>query len=388
MNPITRLLHRKVPVARARPNVTPLFQCSSFLSDSDYFYTRKSNPNTEELEAALIDLEGCGHAIAVTTGMAAITMALRLLEPGDRLVANTLIYGCSHRLFADFCAHYGIRLDVLDLTDPAALRALAPDTRMVVFETPTNPLLLTVPIRAVADAVHAAAPEALVVVDNTWATPLFQKPLDHGADLCVYSATKYYSGHSDVMGGVVTTHRADLAEEIRRIRFYSGSILDPHSSWLLRRSLQTFALRMRHHVDTFAGLAAHLRAHPVVRRVYVPEVDGRQLIGYGGILFLELDPALEPAVGAFMDSLELFERGTSMASVVSSVAQPWSGSHLSMTDEEKRRAGIAKTLVRLCFGLEDPEDLKADLTRAFDRLRSAAVPGPDPGRVPATEARP
>ncbi len=383
MKPITRLLHRKVSTARARPNVTPLFQCSSFLADSDYFYTRRANPNTEELEAAVGDLEEGAHVVAVTTGMAAVTMALRLLRPGDHLVAHELVYGCSHRLFADFCAHYGIDFDVFDLTDPVALRArLRANTRMVFFETPTNPLLKTVPIETIADAVRRAAPHALVVVDNTWATPLFQSPLDLGADLCVYSATKYYSGHSDVMGGLVTTRRPDLAEEFRRIRFYSGSILDPHSSWLLRRSLQTFALRMNHHVATFETMANHLRAHPRIRQVYVPAVDGRQLRAYGGILFAELDPALEGAIGEFMDSLQWFERGTSMASVVSAVAQPWTGSHLSMTDAEKTRIGLRKTLVRFCFGLEDPEDLKADLTQALDRAG-----GRPSGEVLATEGK-
>jgi len=376
VNPESQLLHRRIPVQGAHPNVTPLFQCSSFFSDSEWFYSRKSNPNTDELEAAVRDIEGCPHAISVTSGMAAITLALRLLRPGERLAANALVYGCSYRLFADFCAHYGIGFDVLDFSDPEALRAgLRPETRMVLFETPTNPLLRTISIHGVAEAVRAASPGALVVVDNTWATPYFQKPLDHGADLSLVSATKFFSGHSDVMGGVITTRRDDLAEELRRMRFYSGAMLDPHSAWMLRRSLQTFALRMRHHAATFEGLAAHLRAHPAVARVFVPDVDGRQLTGYGGILFIELDPALESAVGAFMDGLRLFDRGTSMASVVSAVAQPWSGSHLSMTDEEKRRAGIGKTLVRLCFGLEDPADLRADLTQALDRVAAGLRAG-------------
>lgn len=380
MNRITKMLHRKVATTRARPNVTPLYQCSSFLADSDYFYTRKANPNTEELEAAIVDLEGGGQAVAVTTGMAAITMALRLLRPGERMAANALIYGCSYRLFGDFCAHYGIHLDILDFADPSVLQAgLHPDTRLVLFETPTNPLLRTVPIDTVVRTVKQRAPRALVVVDNTWATPLFQRPLELGADLCVYSATKYTSGHSDVMGGFLTTHQAELAEELRRMRFYSGSILDPHSSWLLRRSLQTFPLRMEHHAATFQELAEHLRRHPHIRRVHTPEIDGRQLSNYGGILFVELDPRFESAIATFMDSLALFERGTSMASVVSAVAQPWSGSHLSMTDAEKQRAGIERNLVRLCFGLEDPADLKADLTQALDRLGTAAV-APAPGR--------
>lgn len=361
MDPRTEILHERAEVAGARPNVTPLFQCSSFLADSDYFYTRKGNPNSTELEAALRALEGCRHAISVTTGMAALTLALRLLAPGDHLVVNSLIYGCSYKLFHEYCRHFGIALSVVDLSEPGAV---PPDARMVLFETPTNPFLRTVDIRAV----RAAAPGALVVVDNTWATGRFQKPLALGADLCVYSATKFYSGHSDCMGGILTTDDDALAAKLHEYRFYSGSILDPHSAWLLRRSLQTFWIRMDAHAKVTDEMRAFLSDIPEVEAVYHPDVDGKQLTGYGGILFIELRPQHAWNVERFVSSLTLFERGTSMACVVSAVAQPYCGSHLSLSESEKAAMGIRPTLIRLCFGLEAVDDLKRDLLGAFRAL--------------------
>lgn len=369
MKPKTRVLHARVDVKGAKPNVTPLFQASSYLADSEYLYARKGHPNASELELALRELEGAKHVLAVTTGMTAIHLALGLLRPGDHLLVNRLIYGCSYKLFQDFCGHYGIGLDFADLSDPKeAFERARPKTRMAFFETPTNPFLETVPISAVASAVRRKAPGALVVVDNTWATPYFQRPLALGADLCVYSATKFYSGHSDCMGGLLSTDDGALAERLAALRFHAGAILDPHSAWLLRRSLQTFALRMEEHQRALAEMAAFLGDQPEVAGVYLPRVDPEQLRGYGGILFLELKPGLAPRASSLVRSLTLFERGTSMACVVSSVAQPFSGSHLSLTEREKSDMGIRPGLVRLCFGLEDREDLKADLQSALRGL--------------------
>jgi cystathionine gamma-lyase / homocysteine desulfhydrase len=370
MDRITEMLHARADTSGARPNVTPQYQCSSFLSDSDYFYTRKGNPNATELEMVLQRLEGCRHVSVVTTGMSAIAMALRLLRPGDHLLVDRLIYGCTYKLFEEFCAHYGIGLDFVDLAAADLSSRVRPNTKMVFFETPTNPFLKTIPIEPVRRAVKAKAPGALLVVDNTWATPYFQRPLDLGADLCVYSATKFYSGHSDCMGGALSTNDDTLAEKLREIRFFGGFILDPHSCWLLRRSLQTFALRMEAHQKTALEMKAFLEAVEEVERVYFPEVGG-QLSGYGCILFAELRAELEEKVPSFMKSLRLFERGTSMASVVSGVAQPFTGSHLTLTDEEKAQMGIGRTLVRLCFGLEPVEDLKQDLKMAFRRLHES-----------------
>lgn len=372
MKPKTEVIRHRVDHSRAAPNVTPLYQCSSFLSSSDYFYTRKSNPNGEELEQAFAKLESYSpnrpvFCTAVSTGMAAISAVLSLLRPGDELVINELIYGCSYALFHNFCEHYGIRLKVLDLSSPEVWSSgITASTRMVFFETPTNPLLKTVSIRGLRDLCKERNPECLIVVDNTWATPLFQNALAAGADICVYSATKYFAGHSDCMGGFVTTCNEVLSEAMKRHRFYAGAVLDPHSCWLIRRSLQTFFVRMREHVTGMEEIAAFLGTCPQVRTIYKPEVDGEQLSNYGGIFFFELAPEFEEYVGQFMDTLQLFDRGTSLACVASAVAQPWTGSHLSLSDEEKTRMGISRRLVRLSIGLEDVEDLKADLKRALD----------------------
>jgi cystathionine gamma-lyase/cystathionine gamma-lyase/homocysteine desulfhydrase len=236
---------------------------------------------------------------------------------------------------------------------------------MVFFETPTNPFLRTVPIRDVASRVGA---DTLVVVDNTWATELHQKPLELGATISLHSATKYFGGHSDVLGGLILSNDAALALTLREERFYSGVTLDPHSSWLIRRSLQTLPIRMAHHVCSTRLLADFLKGCPQVRRVYEPHVDGEQMTAYGGIIFIELAEGLE--YSALASALKLFTTGTGMAAVSAMVAQPCSGSHASLTDAERSAMGIGPELVRLCFGLEDPEDLRADLARALETISS------------------
>lgn len=357
-SPVTRALHRRIGREAA---VTPLYQTSAFRAGSRYFYTRKNNPNVEELERTVSDLEEAPHAVAVSTGMAAITAAAGLLRPGDRVVLNRLGYGCTQRQFRRLEERLGLRVELRDLTQPCVL---APDTAMVFFETPTNPFLRTVPIAEV----RRRAPGALVVVDNTWATPLFQHPLAHGADLSLHSATKFISGHADVMGGLLLTRDAALAARLREERFYGGAILDPHSAWLLRRSLQTFALRMREHARVTETMAAFLETLPQIARVYRPAVDGRQLTGYGGILFCDLRPDLARRYGELARGLRLFRTGTAMACVTSMVAQPVSGSHASLTRAEQRAMGLSPGLVRLCFGLEDVADLQHDLRRALRRI--------------------
>lgn len=367
MDRITQILHSRIDVSGAKPNVTPQFQCSSFLSESDYFYTRKGNPNTSELEQVFQILEGCRFARVVTTGMTAIAMALRLLRPGDHLIVDRLIYGCSYKLFKDFCTHYGIELDFIDVTQPELSQFLKPNTKMIFFETPTNPFLKSISIQKVRAEVNRRNPKILIAVDNTWATPYFQRPLEQGADLCVYSATKFYSGHSDCMGGVLSTNDEELAETLSQIRFYTGSILDPHSCWLLRRSMQTFSLRMAGHQAVLGEMRTFLEKQEEIDRLYLPEID-TQLTGYGCILFFELKTQFEGKAEIFMRNLKLFERGTSMASVVSAVAQPFSGSHLSLSCQEKADMGISPRLIRLCFGFENPDDLKSDLKLAFRKL--------------------
>ncbi len=372
-DPLTTALHQKIDNSITRPVVTPLYQNSAFTADSPYFYTRLNNPNCEELEQVVACFEEASHAITVTTGMAAISLASRLLAPGDHVVLNSLIYGCTYKFFQRLSRSLNLKITVLDLSQPASLQKIPADVRMVFFETPTNPFLKSISISAVAQRAKALNPSSLIVVDNTWATPMFQKPLQHGADISLYSATKYFSGHSDVMGGVVVVDRQDLAEQLRDERFYSGAILDPHSAWLIRRSMQTFALRMQSHQDSTSLLAKWLESLPQIIRVYQPHVDGRQLTGYGGILFCDLRQDLVERYTEFSQALRLFDTGTAMACVTSMVAQPYSGSHASMSADEKAEMGLGKELIRLCFGLENIEDLKRDIQNALEKIDTTQI---------------
>jgi cystathionine beta-lyase/cystathionine gamma-synthase len=371
MNPITRCLHTRTEAGDAKPSVTPLYQASAFEAGSPFFYTRKNNPNVAEFEEVVRGIEGARHGVAVATGMAAIRICLEQLRPGDTMVMNGLVYGCSFKLAQRFCGRFGVTLKVLDLSSAGGLASMPPGTRLILFETPTNPFLRTVDISRVAAAAKASHPSALVVVDNTWATPLYQHPLELGADVSLHSATKYMSGHSDVMGGVLLTDRDDLADSFRQERFYSGAILDPYAAWLLRRSMQTFGVRVAHQGRTTAEMRGFLAELPQVRRVYYPEIDGHQLRGYGGILFIELRPDLVPRYPDLLKALRHFGSGTGMACVTSMVAQPYTGSHASMTDAEKEQMGLSHGLVRLCFGLEDPEDLRRDLSEALASIDQA-----------------
>lgn len=361
----TEILHMRVDDRDALPSVTPIYQCSAFSADSAFFYSRKANPNVTELEQVVAALEGSEYALAYATGMSAIYMVLELLKPGGSLVINKYIYGCSYKLFQRYAARIGAQLTVLDLTTASGLETLPANVDMVVFETPTNPFLKDIDIQAVSTAVKRINPEALVVVDNTWATPIFQKPLHVGADISLYSATKYFSGHSDVMGGLVLVDNEALHARLLEGRFYSGSILTPNSAWLLRRSMQTFNLRMEKHSATTVSMLSYLQTLPFVEHVYYPRIDGQQLTGYGGIVFVDIRPDLVPFYKTFTGALKWFGTGTGMACVTSMVAQPFSGSHASMSEQEKADMGIGKGLVRLCFGLEAVEDLKQDLLQAF-----------------------
>lgn len=375
MNRTTEALHCRADEREARPAVTPLYLTSGFEAGSPYFYTRKDNPNVSELEQAMAALEGARHALAVSTGMAAISIVLDLLEPGDTLCVGRDVYGCSFKLFQRVSAKRRLTLHAVDLT--ADEPAIAAGTRLVLFETPTNPFLKTVDIRRVADAARRARPDALVAVDNTWASPMHQQPLDHGADISLHSATKFLSGHGDVMGGLLLTNRPELHEELSQLRFYGGAVLDPHSAWMLRRSLHTLPMRMREHQAASERIREFLSKRPEVARVYWPRVDGRQLRGYGGIVCFELQPLLAEHYRVFADTLGLFDTGTAMACATSKVAQPYTGSHASMTDGEKQAMGLDHGLVRLCIGFEDPADLEADLATAFEAVAArASVPRP------------
>jgi cystathionine gamma-lyase/homocysteine desulfhydrase len=369
MHNITKTLRTQVDPSNALATITPIFMSSAFEAGSPYFYSRKNNPNVAELEQAIATLEGAQHCIGLPTGMAAINLALSLIPVGGHLVVNRLIYGCSYKLFQRFCNARNITLTTLDLTVEAEIKRIPPSADMVLFETPTNPFLKTIDISVVSESCKSQNKNCLVVVDNTWATSLFQRPLECGADISLQSATKFICGHSDVMGGLLLTTDSPLDAWLRDERFYSGSVLDPHSAWMLRRSLQTMPLRMAEHARVSIEMIKFLETRQEVREIFWPEIDGEQLVNYGGILFFRLAEAVEDQYSAFAKALKCFKTGTGMAAVTSMVAQPFSGSHASMSDQEKADMGLGPDIVRLCFGLEHPEDLINDLTQAFNSLR-------------------
>lgn len=368
MHKLTQILKQRVDTTNAAPVVTPIYQNSAFEAHSPFFYTRKNNPNVEELEQVFCALEESAFAVCCSTGMAAISNTLLLLKPGDHLVINQLIYGCSYVLFERFCQQYQIELTVLDLTSDEGINAMPQDVSMVLFETPTNPFVRSIAIAAVAKQAKKCNPNCVVVVDNTWATPLFQQPLMHGADLSLYSATKYFSGHSDVMGGVLTTNDPVLAQHLREARFYHGAILDPNSAWLLRRSMQTFTIRMRAHGQVTTQIRDWLQQQSGVEAVFYPQIDGSQLKGYATLLFFTLAESLSERYDEFVSALQLFDTGTGMACVTSMVARPYSGSHASMNEQQKQQMGLTRQLVRLSIGLEEVDDLIADLSQAFEQI--------------------
>jgi cystathionine beta-lyase/cystathionine gamma-synthase len=371
MHKITKTLQTQIDPSDALATITPIFMSSAFEAGSPYFYSRKNNPNVAELEQAVATLEGAQNCIGLPTGMAAINLALSLLPVGGHLVVNRLIYGCSYKLFQRFCESREITLTTLDLTVKAEIDQIPPNADMVLFETPTNPYLKTIDIAEVSEACKSKNKNCLVVVDNTWATSLFQRPLERGADISLQSATKFICGHSDVMGGLLLTTDSAIDASLREERFYSGSVLDPHSAWMLRRSLQTMPLRMAEHVRVSLEMIKFLETRQEVEEIFWPNVDGEQLVDYGGILFFRLAEAVKDQYSAFASTLKCFKTGTGMAAVTSMVAQPFSGSHASMSEQEKADMGLGPDLVRLCFGLEHPEDLINDLTNAFSSLQEA-----------------
>jgi cystathionine gamma-lyase/cystathionine gamma-lyase/homocysteine desulfhydrase len=364
----TLLVREKVDFYSARPISTPIFQTSAFHSGDPNFYSRNTNPNFADLEQLLYKLDHATGCISFSSGMAAISAAIHLLKPGDTLVAGVLIYGCTYRYLNDYCAQMGIKLIFTDLSKSDYFQAVInTETSMVFFETPTNPFLKVIDIKMVSDHLKEVNPLGIVVVDNTWATPLHQKPLDFGADITLYSGSKFFSGHSDVIIGAACVKSDVLYRRLKDYRFYQGALPDAFSAWLTRRSMQTLHLRLQRHIENTQKIAEYLRTEPLVEKIYLPEVDGTQLKAYGGILFFQLATTSLTHVECFMKSLKLFDMGTSMASVASAVANPFNGSHLSMSPSEKAAIGLNEFCIRLSLGLEDSEDLISDLHNAFKK---------------------
>ncbi|MBY5993797.1 trans-sulfuration enzyme family protein [Ferrimonas balearica] len=367
---------------------TPLYQSATFVfpdcqtggarfggEQAGPIYTRLGNPTTDELERRLALLEGADEAVAFGSGMGAVSAALlTLLQAGDHLVAATGLYGCTHALITEQLPRLGIQSTQVDFSDLDAVEAaMTADTRVLFLETPVNPHLAVYDL----DAIVALAKRkgVLTVVDNTFMTPLLQRPLRHGVDLVLHSATKYLNGHGDVVAGIVCG-RTELMTPLRNgIRKDFGAILSPHDAWLILRGLKTLALRMERHCDNAMAVAHFLEAHPKVRKVHYPGLSshpghrllGRQMSGAGGVLALELAGDFDTAM-TFVNRLRLFTLAVSLGDAESLVQHPASMTHSPYSAEARAAAGIGDNLVRLAVGLEHIEDILADLKQALDEL--------------------
>ncbi len=378
--PATRAVRAGIDRDPAWGAVTPPLVLSSnfsfagFAQKRAYDYTRSGNPTRDLLGEALAELEGGAGGVVTPTGMAAITLLLHaLLEPGDRLVVPHDAYGGSWRLFDALARKGHFELVTADLTDPRALAdALAAGPKLVLVETPSNPLLRITDLRFVIDAAHRAG--ALVAVDNTFLSPALQTPIAFGADVVLHSTTKYINGHSDVVGGAVVAASADLHERFGWWANALGITGAPFDSFLTLRGLRTLDARLRVHQENAAAVAAQLDTHPAVARVYWPGLEShpghaiaaRQQKGPGAMLSVELHGG-EAAVRAFVEGLEHFTLAESLGGVESLIAHPATMTHAAMTPEARALAGIPDGLLRLSVGIEALEDLQADLADGLSR---------------------
>jgi cystathionine gamma-synthase len=353
------------------------FAFASYREPRKYDYTRSGNPTRDQLSGALADLEGGAGAVVTCTGLAAITLILAGLPAGARVVAPYDCYGGTYRLLTALHAKGNLVVDFIDQSGAAELQAaLELKPKLVWIETPSNPLLRVVDIRAVCDAAHAAG--ALAAVDNTFLSPIWQQPLSLGADWVMHSTTKYLNGHSDVVGGAVISATEDLHRNLAWWANAIGVTGAPFDSFLTLRGVRSLHARMRVHAENTAHVVEFLSRQPQVQRVYYPGLSGnpgheiarRQQSGFGAMLSFELAGG-EPAIAAFLTGLECFTLAESLGGVESLIAHPASMTHAGMEESARLRAGISDALLRVSVGIEDPADLVADLRAGLERAAKA-----------------
>jgi cystathionine gamma-synthase len=357
-------------------HLTSTFSFAGFGAKRTYDYSRSGNPTRDALAAALSGQEGGAGAVVTASGMAAVSLVTQLLKPGQLAVVPHDCYGGTYRLFNALREKGALDVRFVDFQDAAAVAtALAAGPALLWIETPSNPLLRIVDIARLSAAAHAAG--AMVVADNTFLSPVWQRPIALGADLVLHSTTKYLNGHSDVVGGAVVAARADLHERLAWWANCIGVTGAPFDSYLTLRGLRTLHARMRAHGENAAEVVRCLAAHPAVERVYYPGLETHpghaiaraQQQGYGAMVSFELRGGLDE-LRVFLDALRLFSLAESLGGVESLVAHPASMTHAAMDADARARAGISETLVRLSVGIEDPTDLTRDLAQALDAAHS------------------
>lgn len=355
--------------------ITPIFQTSTYVQEElgkhkGFEYARTQNPTRAALEGNLSAIEGGTAAFAFASGMAAISAIASMLTSGDHVIVSDNVYGGTFRLFDKVLRRYQLSFTYVDTGDlDATARAFTPATKLVFVETPSNPVMRITDLRAVAELTHRHG--AKLAVDNTFASPVLQQPIDFGADLVTHSTTKYLNGHSDSVGGVViAVHEADV-EWLRFVQNAVGAILSPFDSWLVLRGTKTLPLRMKQHCETGAALAHFLEAHPKVGKVYYPGLASHpqhalaasQMKGFGGMLSFDLGS--REAAAQLLKQVRLLALAESLGGVESLISHPATMTHASVPVEHRHALGITDGLVRISAGLEDLDDLKNDLTQAL-----------------------
>ncbi len=339
--------------------------------ETGHIYSRNTNPTVAVFENRIAALERAEAATSFATGMAAISGTLRtLLGPGDRVVSVTDTYGGTTKMFLEFLPRDGVIVELISTDDHDAIEAaVAEGCKVLYLETPTNPTLKILDLERLAAAGHAGG--AMVVVDNTFATPINQRPLSLGADLVVHSATKFLGGHADALGGIVCG-RGDLIEQIYHYREINGATLGPFAAYLLQRSVKTLHLRVERQNSNALAIARHLEAHPAIEAVFYPgleshphhDVAARQMTGFGGVLSFSMQGGLD-AVKSVLPRLELAHLAANLGAVETVAGPPATTSHVEMTAAEREAMGIPESLVRYSVGIEDVADLIADLDQAL-----------------------
>jgi len=378
MNFNTKVIHGGQHHESATGSVNiPVFLTSTFAQKSPgvhsgYEYSRAANPTRQALEDSLASIENGARGLAFGSGLAAIDCVLKLLNPGDEVVAVDDLYGGTYRMFTRLFEKYQLKFTFVNFDDASKIADVITDkTKLIWIETPTNPLMKLVDIKAVVEI--AKGKDILVAVDNTFATPYLQRPIDLGVDIVMHSATKYLGGHSDVIAGALIAKDAELGEKLHFIQFASGGILGPHDSYLVLRGIKTLALRVQRHSENGMAVAKYLESHPAVARVIYPGLESHpqyelaksQMKDFGGMVSFTFKSGKKEDAVKFLEKVRVFTLAESLGGVESLANHPALMTHASIPAEKRAELGITDDLVRLSVGIEDAEDLIADLEKAF-----------------------
>ena len=377
----TKTIHGgQKPEATTGAVMPPVFMTSTYVHSNpgepqEYEYSRGANPTRTALENSFASIENGTHGFAFSSGMAAIDCVLRTLNPGDEVIAGDDLYGGTYRMFTRLFQKYGLEFTYVDMNVVANVtHAITEKTKLVWIETPTNPLMKIADIEAICTAVKEVNNTVLIAVDNTFATPYLQRPLDLGADIVMHSATKYLGGHSDIVMGALMVKDAKLAEELHFIQFAAGAIASPMDSFLALRGIKTLHIRMQRHCENGRAVANFLKKHPKVGAVYYPGLEDhpsyaiakKQMKDFGGMVSFSLKNDSREATFRFLKSTKVFTLAESLGGVESLVNHPVTMSHASIPEIARLKIGITDALIRLSVGIEDEEDLLADLEEALN----------------------